>query len=70
MTWCYDVEDGQRFCNPGFPIGCYITEDGRPKDACVINVCLCNYIFLIPFFTNLETSISPVSCFCGESLLF
>ncbi|RMC06796.1 hypothetical protein DUI87_16242 [Hirundo rustica rustica] len=37
VTWCYDVEDGQRFCNPGFPIGCYITEDGRPKDACVIN---------------------------------
>ncbi|XP_040440096.1 transmembrane 9 superfamily member 2 [Falco naumanni] len=37
VTWCYDVEDRQRFCNPGFPIGCYITEDGRPKDACVIN---------------------------------
>ncbi|KAJ7419208.1 Transmembrane 9 superfamily member 2 [Pitangus sulphuratus] len=37
VTWCYDVEDGQRFCNPGFPIGCYITDDGRPKDACVIN---------------------------------
>lgn len=50
VTWCYDVEDGQRFCNPGFPIGCYITEDGRPKDACVINVCLCNYVFFnIPF---------------------
>uniref|UniRef100_A0A9L0JBZ5 Transmembrane 9 superfamily member n=1 Tax=Equus asinus TaxID=9793 RepID=A0A9L0JBZ5_EQUAS len=26
VTWCYDVEDGQRFCNPGFPIGCYITD--------------------------------------------
>ncbi|XP_078077673.1 transmembrane 9 superfamily member 2 isoform X2 [Mustelus asterias] len=37
VTWCYDVEDGQKFCNPGFPIGCYITKDGRPKDACVIN---------------------------------
>lgn len=49
VTWCYDVEDGQRFCNPGFPIGCYITEDGRPKDACVINVCLCNSIFNTPF---------------------
>lgn len=52
VTWCYDVEDGQRFCNPGFPIGCYITEDGRPKDACVINVCLCNYYFFLisPFY--------------------
>ncbi|KAG7240154.1 hypothetical protein INR49_027534 [Caranx melampygus] len=37
VTWCYDVEDGQKFCNPGFPIGCYVTEGGRPKDACVSN---------------------------------
>uniref|UniRef100_A0A8C4IH36 Transmembrane 9 superfamily member n=1 Tax=Dicentrarchus labrax TaxID=13489 RepID=A0A8C4IH36_DICLA len=37
VTWCYDVEDGQKFCNPGFPIGCYVTEAGRPKDACVVN---------------------------------
>ncbi|CAL8298234.1 unnamed protein product [Merluccius merluccius] len=37
VTWCYDVEDGQKFCNPGFPIGCYITPVGRPKDACVVN---------------------------------
>uniref|UniRef100_A0AAY4E846 Transmembrane 9 superfamily member n=1 Tax=Denticeps clupeoides TaxID=299321 RepID=A0AAY4E846_9TELE len=37
VTWCYDVEDGQKFCNPGFPIGCYVTETGRPKDACVVN---------------------------------
>ncbi|XP_036380116.1 transmembrane 9 superfamily member 2-like [Megalops cyprinoides] len=37
VTWCYDVEDGQKYCNPGFPIGCYVTADGRPKDACVIN---------------------------------
>lgn len=38
MTWCYDVEEGQKFCNPGFPIGCYVTETGQPKDACVVNV--------------------------------
>ncbi|XP_035867302.1 transmembrane 9 superfamily member 2 isoform X2 [Phyllostomus discolor] len=37
VTWCYDVEDSQRFCNPGFPIGCYITDKGRAKDACVIS---------------------------------
>uniref|UniRef100_A0A8C5BB03 Transmembrane 9 superfamily member n=1 Tax=Gadus morhua TaxID=8049 RepID=A0A8C5BB03_GADMO len=37
VTWCYDVEDGQKFCNPGFPIGCYVTEGGQPKDACVVN---------------------------------
>ncbi|XP_010779564.1 transmembrane 9 superfamily member 2-like [Notothenia coriiceps] len=37
VTWCYDVEDEQKFCNPGFPIGCYVTEAGRPKDACIVN---------------------------------
>uniref|UniRef100_A0A096M0B5 Transmembrane 9 superfamily member n=3 Tax=Poecilia TaxID=8080 RepID=A0A096M0B5_POEFO len=37
VTWCYDVEDGQKYCNPGFPIGCLVTSDGRAKDACVIN---------------------------------
>uniref|UniRef100_A0AAR2JSC6 Transmembrane 9 superfamily member n=1 Tax=Pygocentrus nattereri TaxID=42514 RepID=A0AAR2JSC6_PYGNA len=37
VTWCYDVEDNQKYCNPGFPIGCLVTAEGRPKDACVIN---------------------------------
>uniref|UniRef100_A0A7N6BZH4 Transmembrane 9 superfamily member n=1 Tax=Anabas testudineus TaxID=64144 RepID=A0A7N6BZH4_ANATE len=37
VTWCYDVEDGQKYCNPGFPIGCLVATDGRAKDACVIN---------------------------------
>lgn len=37
VTWCYDVEDGQKYCNPGFPIGCLVTADGRAKDACVIS---------------------------------
>lgn len=40
VTWCYDVEDSQKYCNPGFPIGCLVTQDGRAKDACVINVSL------------------------------
>ncbi|XP_037531681.1 transmembrane 9 superfamily member 2 isoform X2 [Nematolebias whitei] len=37
VTWCYDVEDNQKYCNPGFPIGCLVAADGRAKDACVIN---------------------------------
>ncbi|XP_056665357.1 transmembrane 9 superfamily member 2-like isoform X2 [Monodelphis domestica] len=37
VTWCYDVEDGQKYCNPGFPIGCFVTPSGRVKDACNIN---------------------------------
>lgn len=38
VTWCYDVEDGQKYCNPGFPIGCFVTAAGRVKDACVMSV--------------------------------
>lgn len=45
VTWCYDVEDGQKYCNPGFPIGCLVTTDGRAKDACVINVS-CDFFYL------------------------
>ncbi|EMP27468.1 Transmembrane 9 superfamily member 2 [Chelonia mydas] len=37
VTWCYQVEDEHKYCNPGFPIGCFITTDGRVKDACVLD---------------------------------
>ncbi|KAL8180817.1 UNVERIFIED_CONTAM: transmembrane 9 superfamily member 2 [Gekko kuhli] len=37
VTWCYDVEDGQKYCNPGFPTGCFVTAAGRVKDACVMS---------------------------------
>lgn len=42
VTWCYNVEGGQKFCNPGFPIGCYVTETGLAKEACVVNVSSCH----------------------------
>lgn len=38
VTWCYDVADSEdKYCSTGFPIGCYFTSNGQPKDACVIN---------------------------------
>ncbi|XP_067313733.1 transmembrane 9 superfamily protein member 5 isoform X1 [Pseudorasbora parva] len=37
VTWCYLVEDNQKVCNPGFPIGCLVNQEGNPKDACVIS---------------------------------
>lgn len=51
VTWCYDVEDGQKYCNPGFPVGCLVSADGRPKDACVINVSQKSSVFI--FFLRL-----------------
>lgn len=59
VTWCYDVEEGQKFCNPGFPIGCYVTEQGRPKDACVVNVSgqtLCNSTIIPQIQSNTHSS--------------
>lgn len=38
VAWCYDTQNGERFCSPGFPIGCYVAKDGTPHDACVIDV--------------------------------
>ena len=38
VTWCYDVEGGQKYCSPGFPMGCYVDPKGKQKDACVTNV--------------------------------
>ncbi|XP_060069369.1 transmembrane 9 superfamily member 2-like [Ylistrum balloti] len=35
LTWCYDVEQNEKYCSRGFPIGCYVTKNGKRKDACV-----------------------------------
>ncbi|ETE64061.1 Transmembrane 9 superfamily member 2, partial [Ophiophagus hannah] len=37
VTWCYNVEDSLKYCNPGFPVGCYIASDGRIKDFCIMS---------------------------------
>lgn len=38
VTWCYDFGELHKFCNPGFPVGCFVASDGRAKDSCTINV--------------------------------
>jgi len=38
VTWCYQVESNQNYCSTGFPVGCYVTDQGKKKDACVTNV--------------------------------
>ena len=38
MAWCYDTTSQQKFCNPGFPIGCFVGPDGVKHDACQIDV--------------------------------
>ncbi|XP_072180316.1 transmembrane 9 superfamily member 2-like [Diadema setosum] len=37
VTWCYEVQGGDKYCSPGFPIGCYVDKDSNRKDACVID---------------------------------
>lgn len=38
VTWCYDVEGGQKYCSTGFPMGCYVDKQGIAKDSCVMNI--------------------------------
>ena len=39
VTWCYLTQDGSKLCTPGFPVGCYVSNDPRQlKDACVADV--------------------------------
>uniref|UniRef100_UPI00358FFFF5 transmembrane 9 superfamily member 2-like isoform X1 n=1 Tax=Myxine glutinosa TaxID=7769 RepID=UPI00358FFFF5 len=37
VTWCYNVEDGKKYCSTGFPVGCFVNDEGLMKDACAIN---------------------------------
>ena len=38
IKWCYDTEgENSKFCTTGFPMGCYVTPQGVPKDACIIS---------------------------------
>lgn len=38
VTWCYQVEGQQQLvCERGFPLGCFVTKNGKRKDTCVAN---------------------------------
>ena len=32
------ADPSEKYCSTGFPVGCMLTADGQPKDACVISV--------------------------------
>ncbi|PNF25990.1 Transmembrane 9 superfamily member 2 [Cryptotermes secundus] len=36
VTWCYPLEDNHQYCSTGFPMGCYVRENGGSQD-CVIS---------------------------------
>ncbi|XP_043931448.1 transmembrane 9 superfamily member 2-like [Protopterus annectens] len=38
VLWCSwtDMKNGMKYCYPGFPFGCYITEEGHRRGACVL----------------------------------
>ncbi|MCP9264965.1 Transmembrane 9 superfamily member [Dirofilaria immitis] len=37
VTFCFINQQNQNVCTTGFPMGCYVTSDGKPKDACVLD---------------------------------
>lgn len=38
VTFCFENAQRQNVCSTGFPMGCYVTKDGKPKDGCVLDV--------------------------------
>ena len=37
VSFCFTNQQSYNVCLPSFPMGCYVTPDGRPKDACVLS---------------------------------
>ncbi|CAD5227934.1 unnamed protein product [Bursaphelenchus okinawaensis] len=37
VTFCFINQQNMNVCTTGFPMGCYVTADGKPKDACVLD---------------------------------
>ena len=45
IAWCYETQNNEKFCSPGFPFGCYVGKDGEQYGACVISVrCKLSYV--------------------------
>lgn len=38
VTFCFINQQNMNVCTTGFPMGCYVTHEGKPKDACVLDV--------------------------------
>ncbi|CAD5235525.1 unnamed protein product [Bursaphelenchus xylophilus] len=37
VTFCFINQQNMNVCTTGFPMGCYVTPEGKPKDACVLD---------------------------------
>uniref|UniRef100_A0A915E8G3 Transmembrane 9 superfamily member n=1 Tax=Ditylenchus dipsaci TaxID=166011 RepID=A0A915E8G3_9BILA len=37
VTFCFINQQNMNVCTTGFPMGCYVTPDGKQKDACVLD---------------------------------
>lgn len=46
VTFCFINQQNMNVCTTGFPMGCYVTKEGKPKDACVLDVS--HFFLLIP----------------------
>nr|CAD2195780.1 unnamed protein product [Meloidogyne enterolobii] len=37
VTFCFINQQSMNVCTTGFPMGCFVTKEGKPKDACVLD---------------------------------
>lgn len=62
VTFCFLNQQSQNVCTTGFPMGCYVTSEGKPKDACVLDprynspntYYIFNHVDLIIAYRNME----------------
>jgi len=58
VTWCYQAERGETYCDTGFPMGCYIDKDKNPKEACGLIDQIYRYPDTYYIFNHVDLTIS------------
>lgn len=57
VTWCYQVEDNYIYCSRSFPLGCYVTRQGKQMNACVMSAKFSEE-YTYYFFNHVELTIT------------
>ncbi|KAF0306198.1 Transmembrane 9 superfamily member 2 [Amphibalanus amphitrite] len=58
VTLCYMTDIGERSCNNGFPVGCYVDPQGRPKPSCYLGSNLAQKPGVHYLFNHLDFNIT------------
>ena len=66
VTWCYSiVESNKPYCTTRFPVGCYVTPEGVPHDACYLSVRKVYYCRVIVWQCSISKDYSVAVFYVG-----